>query len=271
VAAVRLAVGPGIDAGAAIAAAAVLAVLLARFRPWHLQPLAPARHLSPLAVAAIGAAVFLLGYAAFVPNLLYLPGAWGPNSRQNAAAALGGAMLAYAACLGLGQRWPRIARWSLVMLCVAGVFLQVSIGRLWVRAAGEQRRVVEQVRTVAPRLAPRRVLLVYGLCPYLGVAPVFPYRGWDLTHALHLSGLPRVEADILTPATELDPLGIVVPDAESHYRRRYRYGSFEVLDRSLGTVTPIDDAPAAQGYFAGRSLALPTGCRYSKGAGAALY
>lgn len=226
---------------------------------------------SPAFLALAGLVAFALGYVPYLANSLYSPKPWGEGNRGNIAAALGAALLIYALFRWARGRRPLLARIVLVAFCATGAFLQVAVGRMWMRAADEQDRVLARFeRIAAERLADRGAVLVYGLCPYYGPGPVFAYR-WDLEARLAIErghrnltvGLVRPEMRVGSEALTLPPDRWGTPT--------YRYGALDIVDMASGTMTRIGNRDDAVRYFAAHPLDQAYSCEFEFGIGNPLY
>jgi len=221
-------------------------------------------------LAAAGMVAFGLGYVPYLTNFLYSPKPWGEGNRGNVASAVGAALLIYALFRWACTRWPRLARSALVLFCVIGAFLQVAIGKTWVRAAVEQDRVADEfVRIAQDKVGAGDTVLLYGSCPYYGAGPVFPY-GWDL--AGYLVAIPRyrdMTVGVLFADMHADARGVASPPGR--WSTFYPYRSLYVVDLVGRTLEPIDGPAAAQRYFAAHPFARATTCRFDFGVGNPMY
>jgi len=218
---------------------------------------------------AAGAIVWVLGYAAFLPNFVYANAPVGEQTRGNLAGAVGVALIAYAGFRVLERRWARLARATLVLFCGAGILVQTATGAMWAAAVPEQNKVAAYVMQRVPSTF-QGTLLLYGFCPYRGAGPIYPY-GWDLASRLHIAGYSdKLAVELTRPQTEVRPEGLFVrinPRATA----LYPYGNLAVLNHFDGSLTALGSAAAARAFFAGHALRHGIGCDYRIEVGQPLY
>jgi len=269
-AAAGIAAGPFMEAGALAAPIAGLAILAARERLAR-RDRGDGREAGPGFFALSGAAAFMLGYIPYLGNFLYSPKPWGEGNRGNIAAALGAALLIYAAFRWARGHRPAIARAALVLFCAVGVFLQVAVGRTWVRAAEDQDRMFARFAAVARgSLADRGTVLVYGTCPYYGAGPVFPY-GWDLRARLAVErGYREIEVALVWPQLAVKTGGLAMP-RDRWGAPFHPYGALHILDMAGGTVTRIGGPEDARRFFAAHPRGRSITCAFDFGIGNPLY
>jgi hypothetical protein len=92
------------------------------------------------------------------------------------------------------------------------------------------------------------VLIVDGVCPYVGPAVVFE-SSWDLAGALITFYADRtLAADIVTPNMTVGKNGLRTVLYES-LERDYPYGNLLIYHYGRKEVYPLPDAEAARRYF----------------------
>ena len=269
-AAVGILGGPYLQPGATLAPLAVLVVLV--LREWLAGRTRAGGPEAGIAfVAASGLIAFVLGYVPYLANFLYSPKPWGEGNRGNIAAALGAALLIYAAFRWLCDRQPLLARTALIGFCTIGAFLQVAVGRTWVGAAAEQdRRFAQFERIARDELEDRGAALVYGTCPYFGAGPVFPY-GWDLTARLRTeSAFRHLRVDLVRPEMRIGADGLSTP-RNRWGSKLFGYGALRIVDMGDGSMHAIGDAGDARRFFAARPLERAITCPADFGVGNPLY
>jgi hypothetical protein len=187
---------PWIGDGALAAALGAAAVVWLRLPDGHRTR----AELGPwLGLAGAGALAALAAWAVYLPATNhYTPTVAGTVNRMNAAAAIGIAVLLYS-CIVLGGRMlGRLAHLppSAVSAAVAAVTLALGVGyvarsiadaRPWDAAAGDQRRVLADMRMALPRL--QRSSTVYMFGAPASVGPGVPVLGTtlDLSSAMRIS------------------------------------------------------------------------------------
>jgi hypothetical protein len=150
-----------------------------------------------------GVAAYTLGYAIFFTSRNMMHTAAGMGNRVVVAAGLGVAvgvvgMIAWLASLPpFAHRATPIVATALASLAASYVFVLQGIGSYWVDSFTRERAVIAAIERRVPS-SPGGALLLAGVCPYLGPAPVFE-SNWDLQGALlpHFRD-PKLRVDVVT-------------------------------------------------------------------------
>lgn len=216
-------------------------------------------------VIGAGAVAFALGYAVFLTNYNVQFTAAGIANRSAIAAALGAAACLVGAAGLLSSLMPASIRGSLFSVIIAAVasscFLIVNvIANTWVEAYAQERAILAGIHQRFPALPPYSILLLDGICPYVGPAVVFE-ANWDLAGALQtIYRDPTLRADVVTPRLHVTDAAVVTTIYGQPTRYPYGSGLF-VYDRGTGAVHPLADATAARAYFTdpGRRALCPPG------------
>lgn len=165
------------------------------------------------ALVVLGGLLFGLGYGVAFTTWEIGFHATGANNRTAIAAAIGVAFVFVGVIVAATRLLPvRARRTALIAvvacLCASASIVTGTIAEQWVRAASAQDALVDEIRTRFPDLAPGSTLLVDGLCPYVGPAPVFA-TSWDMTGMLQLVyDAADVRGDVLKPNSEITPGGV---------------------------------------------------------------
>jgi hypothetical protein len=189
-------IGPWIGAGALAAALGAAVVVRARMPAGDAHRAELGRWLW---IAAAGALAALAAWAVYVPaSDHYVPIAAGTVNRMNCAAAIGVAVLVYAAAVLLVRTLGALARapsrvsnvaLAVLALALAGSYLARSLAdaRSWDAAAADQRALLAAMHSALPRLKPAAT--VYVVASPASVGPGIPVLGTtlDLTSAMRLS------------------------------------------------------------------------------------
>jgi hypothetical protein len=204
-------------------------------------------------ITVAGVLAYCAGYAVFLPlGGVSLTSSSGVNTRLATAAAVGVALL-WTGVLTWGVARLSAARPQRTFAVAASVLLAtvVSINGVfaecWMEAARRQQRVVAAIRRDVPIFPEGVTLLVDGMCPYVGPAPVFESQ-YDLAGALQFAyARSDIRADVITSRTVVGDAGVV----NEFYGEisTYPYGNLRVYNLDTGTVYPIQNAPAARRYF----------------------
>jgi hypothetical protein len=223
----------------------------------------------PMRLLYAAAIAFVLGYAPLLSSFHFGWEPFGIGNRTNAAGALGIAIGAAALYLLAASRWPRAALAVLCLYCLSGVLVQVTVGRIWDDAWRAQQSLYHgMIADIAP-VAPGDIVLLYGQCPYHGVAPQFS-SSWGLADRLRLrAGSREVRADTLGPTSRLLPGGIAVSEYGS--TEFYPYGPLRIYVVGERREYPIRSAQDARSFFAAHPLDRASPCQFYEGEGVALY
>jgi hypothetical protein len=173
-----------------------------------------------LAIAGAGALVALVSWSVYVPGAdHYAPSPAGTVNRMNAAAAVGIAVLVYAAFVLLARMLGRLARLPapvaslgvpLVTVAIAGAYLDRAAGdaRAWDTAAADQRRELADLHAALPRLLPGATVFAFDAPAVVGPGVPVLNTTLDLSSAMRISyattrllGVPLRAPGSLTCAT----------------------------------------------------------------------
>jgi hypothetical protein len=170
----------------------------------------------------------------------------------------------------LRARFRRTVTLTLVSaFCALGIFMNATIGVLWVEAATIQETVFATLAATLPRVPDGASVMLFGQCPYHGPATVYT-SSWDLQGRLQLDiGLSHVRADIITEDSTIGPEGLT--NREYDLTATYPFGELYVFDSRAGDVTRLADLAAATAYFAARPIDHATGCAFRDGEGQRLF
>ena len=156
-------------------------------------------------------AVFIGGYAIFLTTSGIQLTTTGMGNRVNIAATAGVAMTMVSASgimtnLFRSERYRRLVFSFIVSaFCFCGCFITNGIASYWVMASQQQRAVLDGLRSQIMHLEPGTTLLLDGVCPYVGPAPVFE-SSLDFTGALTVLYPDRLlKGDVLKNHTRFSP------------------------------------------------------------------
>ena len=206
-----------------------------------------------LVAFALGEAIFLVtDQGAGAGNLSMAA----PSNRVEVAAALGIAvcLLAGAALLArvFPPAWRGPAFAAAIGLLVLGDSLLVqTVARFWADAYGKEMAVLDAIRERFPSLAAPRTLILDGVCPYVGPAPVL-HTDYDLAGMLALAyGDPALRANVVSHRLAVRHDGL----ATEKYGHQDIYPFSEDLilfDARSGSAVPLPDRATARSYFNSR-------------------
>ena len=244
-------------------AAVVAAVLAVVIFSWLVSAAAPPdspRFWTRLVLA--GGGVFALGLAIFAitPQITY----WstGIANRVWITASLGVALvLVGLSGLLVSRLSDRLRRWIfagvITVVCVSDFLVNTALSTYWVAAWPRQLAVLNDIRKALPEIPPGTTVILHGVCPYLGPAPVFE-SPWDLTGALQVGYRdPTLQGDVTTGHFSIgqDAISTRIYDIS----KSYHYGPDLLLfDHQQKTVVPLTNAEVARAQLV-RSTSCPAG------------
>jgi len=208
---------------------------------------------------AFGFLVFTFGVSLFFVSAGSMAfTATGVENRTAVAASLGMAFIfsGLALCLGALSKAHHglISSLLIAFFSASGLLATGTIGSFWTEAAHQQRLVLSSIKRDIPMLPAHSVLLVDGVCPYVGPGIVFE-GGGDMGGSLQLLYQdPTLLGDVVSPRLRVHPEDIeTVIYGRSRY---YPYGpSLKVYDYRSKKVWDLTDATAAGEYFGTRNPA----------------
>ena len=155
---------------------------------------------------AAGGVAYALGYAVFLGTDDMAFSTTGPVNRTAIAAAVGMAMMLVAGA-GLVKRGRFFAP-LIAVICFCGILIDETVAAMWTAASAQQMQVLARVRASLPALTAGTTVLLDGLCPNIGPAPVFE-SACDFGAALGLAYRdPSIAGDVLSPTTEADSASV---------------------------------------------------------------
>jgi hypothetical protein len=215
-----------------VAAAAVMVAVFVHLMRCTTQPWLGRR--AAVRLAGGGLAVFLLGYSVFVFTTRIYFSSSGISNRVAIAGTIGFAMVtvASAALVSSLLRSEVLRRMSfsllIALLCGVGLLVTAGLADQWSLAWQREQEVLDVMSGV--EIPEGANVLLSGVCPYVGPAPVFE-SNWDLTGALEIlyddSG---IQADVTTTRHWLESTGITT-EIYGSIRAHYPYGNDLILIR----------------------------------------
>ena len=238
----------------ALATGVVLAGAVAGYVRWIIDRSAgfPTAHSWGHIVAA-GAVIFAVSYTVFLPTERILFTSTGLNNRVGIAGALGVAIVFLGALGWVSRTFLARPAWRATAFAagVAGLvltgFLLVNVqGEQWGTAWSRQRTILGQLEARLPFPAPRSVVILHGVCPYVGGTTVFE-SSWDVTGALRATyGDPSLLGDVTSANLEIEGQTLSTTLYGS-LEEQYRLGPRTVLfDPRRGVLSPLPDAETAR-------------------------
>lgn len=230
-----------------------------------------------LALAGVGVLVFFAGYGIFFASFNAAVSSTGANNRTAIASTAGLAMIAVGLAGWLGSWWRpgrgRVLVFAgvLAVTCATGLLIINTVATFWIAAAGRQQQVLAALREQVPRLPAGANLLLDGVCPYVGPAPVFE-TWWDLSGALQIVyGDQSLVGDVVTPKVSLRPDGVYTR-MYGDLRGPYPYDRLLVFNVGRESLEPLPGPFVAQRYFQATNPTGANGCRpYTEGVGEPLF
>ena len=213
---------------------------------------APSTGMAPGRLFLVGLAAFVLGHAAFliVPSIIFSP--TGLANRALVPAAMGVALISTAAFSWLGGRIYPFAVAALVLL---GAARTAQITEYWAEAPARQHRILAAARTDLRSVPEGSTVVLDGVCPYVGPAPVFE-TWWDVGPSLTLALGRTVRGDIVTDRMTVTSSGLVT----AIYREPtvHRFGArLFFYDPRVPMLVQVRDEATAREYFRLRAGTAP--------------
>jgi len=207
-----------------------------------------------LALAGLGVLLFFAGYAIFFASFNAAVSSTGANNRTAMASTAGLAFIIVGVAGWLGSRLrPGRGRvlvfaGAIATTCAAGLLIINTVATFWVAASERQQQVLDSLREHVPRLPPGADLLLDGVCPYVGPAPVFE-TWWDMTGALRiLYADPTLGGDVVTPRLSLREDGAYTR-VYGDLRGPYPYEQLLVFNVARQALEPLPGPFVARRYF----------------------
>lgn len=206
-----------------------------------------------ISLVAFGFLVFAFGISLFfVSSGSMAFTATGVENRTAIAASLGVAVILSGSALSVGamSKAHHGLLSSLLIAClgVAELLATGTIGSFWADAAEQQRSVLSSIKRDIPMLPPHSVLLLDGVCPYIGPGIVFE-GGGDMGGSLQLIYQDAtLRGDVVSPRMRIHPNDIetVIYGRSRHYP----YGStLKVYDYRRKKSWDLPNIAAAAEYF----------------------
>jgi hypothetical protein len=195
-----------------------------------------------------GIALFVAGYSLFPIK----PAENGPNNRAAIAGTVGFAVSVIGGLEIFTSLFPLVWRktifsTAIALISISGALIIGTLGNFWIESFRVQKEILSDIRDHVSAIPAGASLILDGVCPYNGPAPVFNAT-WDLSGALSLVyGHLGVEANIVTPSITVEQNGLSVPASAD--RVIYRFGNLYVYHYGRKTSYILPDAQTAQTYF----------------------
>jgi hypothetical protein len=202
-----------------------------------------------------GFILFALGYAIFLFNADVWFTSAGQGNRVAIAAAIGVAFT-FVGTIGWLASWlPAPQRRSVFCLFLAGLstagfLINNTLARYWAEAYQEQQRLVAEIQRQFPTLPAGTTLLVDGVCPEIGPAPLFQ-SAKDLAGALIIAyQQPTLYAIAIPPTVTVTPTGLSLQNAEGKDYGFYPYRTrFILYHQGEEKRYNLNNSTAARDYF----------------------
>jgi hypothetical protein len=217
---------------------------------------------------ACGVVIFGLGYSIFLTNFDAAVSMTGMDNHTAMAAAVGLALLAVGG-IGWMSTWLPVVAWrrgsfyALISLgCASGFIIINTLALFWSTASHRQETILSEIRQHVPPLPAGSTLVLDGVCPYVGPAPVFE-GFYDLTGALHLIYQDQtLKADIVTPKMEVRQDGLYTT-MYGESVGPYPYRNLFVYNYGRKETYLLADAEAARTYLQTFNPDRSSGCPWS--------
>ncbi|QIL76556.1 hypothetical protein [Hymenobacter sp. HDW8] len=138
-----------------------------------------------------GAAIYITGYLIFLTANNLQPTPTGINNRVTTTAAIGVATCFFGS-IGLlsfyiKNNHIKVFFFSFItsILCGFGYIINCTVSTFFSQSYISQLKILDSLRKSVPKLTAKNTLILDGICPYLGPAPIFDCE-WDLAGALQV-------------------------------------------------------------------------------------
>ncbi|HVZ67507.1 MAG TPA: glycosyltransferase [Patescibacteria group bacterium] len=219
--------------------------------------------------------IFFLGYAIFFTNNQVGFSPTGVENRVAIAAAIGVAMTfvglsGWLSKIFLPEKAAKVMFCIILSLICAGSFLTVNtIASFWADAGSKSTKVLADIHKEFPTVNNKSTILLDGVCPYVGPAPVFE-ADWDLKGALETYYLKPLNADIVTPRLKVKDNSITTTIYT--FTTSYPYKNMYIYNYKTKQIFKINDADDAHAYFNTYNNDLNNGCPNAEaGKGVAIF
>ena len=209
-----------------------------------------------LVIFGMGYAIFLTTYVGFTPT--------GIENRTAIAAAVGVAF-SFVGSLGwisnfLTSSYLRQHLFCLLvsLLCTGGFLINNTIASFWVAAYSQQKEVIADIRQQFPSLPTENILMLDGVCPYIGPGTVFE-SPWDIEGVLRVIYRDStLRGDVIRPNLKIKESGIYTVS----YGHKFKYPYQKLFIYNFGTkkTYQLTDAKVARHYFAKFNPNYSSGC-----------
>jgi hypothetical protein len=231
-----------------------------------------------LAVSLLGGILFVAGYGVSLMTWEIGFHTTGANNRTAIGAAVGVSWIFTGAIGWLSSRLrAERHRWVafsclVALLTGSATLLTNTVAGFWVSAARQQDTLIAEIREQFSSLPSGGTLLLDGICPFEGPAPVF-VTSWDMTGMLELTYRDwSLRGDVVRPNTEVLPEGVrtvLFDDVINLYPWGDDLIVFHAGTRTRATLSSL---AAAQQYFQHISVPGRPACPpYTDGDGVTIY
>lgn len=215
-------------------------------------------------LSLISIVIFIFGYMIFFTNSQVGFSPTGIENRVAVAASIGVAF-SFVGIIGFFSRLLLPANLAKIFFCLvislacSGCFLVVnSLALFWGGAYDQGQAVLSAVHKEFPKFPKNSTLIVDGICPYYGPAPVFE-ADWDITGALqtHYKD-PTLRADIVTTRLKIKENGLQTQIYT--FPSNYAYKNLYIYNYDYGSVHRLTDSDSAKEYFQTYNADMSSGC-----------
>ncbi|HVT01655.1 MAG TPA: glycosyltransferase family 2 protein [Patescibacteria group bacterium] len=219
--------------------------------------------------------VFFLGYVIFFTNNQVGFSPTGVENRVAIAASIGVAMTfvglaGWLSKIFLPEKAAKVMFCIILSLICAGSFLTVNtIASFWADAGTKSDKILADIHKEFPKVDNQSTILLDGVCPYVGPAPVFE-ADWDLKGALETYYLKPMNADIVTPRMKVRDNSISTTIYT--FTTSYPYKNMYIYNYKTKQIYKINNSDEAHQYFNTYNKDLNNGCPNAEaGKGVAIF
>lgn len=216
-----------------------------------------------LKMSLSGFVVFLLGYAIFFTNNQVGFSPTGIDNRVAIAAAIGVAMTLIGGAGFFIRLLPQtigkaVFALFVALVCTGGFLVINTIATFWSKAYQSSQIILADIYDRHPKLPSNSTLILDGVCPYVGPAPVFE-APWDLKGALQAHYKDAsLKGDIVTPRMKVK--GDSLETQIYTFPANYPYDKLYIYNFQTKQTMQIKNSDEAHAYFNSTNPDFSNGC-----------
>jgi len=199
-------------------------------------------------ITIAGVIIFFWGYSIFLTNYSIAFTPTGIGNRVSIGAAIGVAITWVGLIIGIcilikNDKFRNIFfSFSVTTLCVSGFIIINTISSFWIKASDSENEVLKEIKNSIPVLPDSTILMLDGVCSYIGPAIVFE-SSWDLAGALRIAySNKNLKADIITPTLGITVDGFITSMYGEDYFYPYTILIYNYYQKRVYRINNIKEA-----------------------------